>query len=197
MLHRSKPDPILSKDDATAVESAPRSVLMTDRSAPGWAAIFGALFSFGGSLCLIGVGLLASFFQSVVAQGGEVRMIAVLVGLGLVLLTGFLVLEVAHTRALAGYRFLREENTRRFRAYAALPAFFLLTFVHPIAGLAIPFGLAIGLGMQWLLFRWARLMPIGNLSQAKPSLFCRAATAPARTWRRAPPATRRCLTAWF
>jgi ABC-type multidrug transport system ATPase subunit len=157
MLHRSKPDPILSKEDATAVESAPRSVLMTDRGAPGWAAIFGALFSFGGSLCLIGVGLLASFFQSVVAQDGEVRMIAVLVGLGLVLLTGFLVLEVAHTRALAGYRFLREENTRRFRAYAALPAFFLLTFIHPIAGLAIPAGMAIGLGMQWLLFRWARL----------------------------------------
>ncbi len=159
MLHSSPIDENIPPPQRPAQLADGPPVQSADRSAPRWAVLLGAIFTFGGSLCLFALIVLIGLFQTLVAIDGEVTMVPVLIGVAAVLLLAVLTLEFSHIRALAGFPLAREENARRFRAWAAMPAALMLTVLHPLLGLAIPLGIAAGYGALKLLFRWSDLEP--------------------------------------
>jgi len=132
---------------------------LADRSTPSWATFLGAMFTLGGSLCLLALILLLGLFQTIVAIDGEINMVPILLGVACVLLLGVLLFEFSHIRALAGFRLIRERNAIKFRAWAALPATLILTFIHPLCGIAIPISIAVGYACLKVLPRWSDQEP--------------------------------------
>jgi ABC-type multidrug transport system fused ATPase/permease subunit len=119
-------------------------IYMSDRSSPRWALALGAVFTVTIALCITALIILSVFFQTIVGIEGETAMVPALLGVGVTFLVGMLVLEYAQIRALAGFRRLRERNSRKIRAYMTVPLFLVLTFIHPLSGLALPIGVGVG-----------------------------------------------------
>ena len=118
-------------------------LLMIDRSAPGWAKPLSWFFSLGTGACILGACILTIFFLDMAAYPQEPMMAVILACVGLIPVLGILIFEFSHAKALSGYRIFRMRNSTISQAYLALAAFFLLEFVHPLLGLAIPFGAAL------------------------------------------------------
>lgn len=118
-------------------------VEMIDRSAPKWVQPISWFFAIGTASCILGICVLALFFVDLAIMARQPIMALLLVGLGLIPVLGIMIFEFSHARALAGYRTFRERNTINAQAFAAVIAFVLLEFIHPILGLAIPVGVAL------------------------------------------------------
>ena len=100
---------VISKDDLVPLK-------VSDRSFPPWAFTLGALFTIAHQVCCYALALLAVFFVTTVVHQGEVGMAPILTGIGAVFMLCLLVVNFAHTRALSGYRNLREEHADRISA---------------------------------------------------------------------------------
>ncbi|KNG93414.1 ATP-binding cassette domain-containing protein [Pseudaestuariivita atlantica] len=142
--------PVMSEDAMT----------MSDRGSPDWSRGISYLFTAVSSLSLLSVAILAVFLTDLVAMEGN-RILAWLLGAaGIVPVLGALVMDMAHARALSGYRENRMANDRAARAAIGVLAALVLTMVHPL--LAI--GLAAGAVLGWLglrgLHRFARKEPL-------------------------------------
>lgn len=155
--------PTIKQDDAPDAEeehlpdfTAPA---MQDRSEQGLTNLIGALFSVGSFLCLIALSVLTLFFVRIVAQGGEVGMLPVLVALGMSFILGMLLLDVTHSRALAGYRAARERNARRSRSIAGGVLCLVLGMIHPMMALAIPISAGVGCLGHFILYRFFQSEP--------------------------------------
>ncbi|RVV96548.1 ATP-binding cassette domain-containing protein [Mesobaculum littorinae] len=110
---------------------------MAARALPAWAGVLSSAFTAGAGLCLLSLGLLAVFFQALVAEEGQTLLAPLLAAVGLVPVLGSLMLDYAHTRALAGYRALRRAQTRRAEAGLALLAGGVLAVLHPLLCLGV------------------------------------------------------------
>ena len=133
-----------------------QSLRMADRSFPRWAKSLVALFTLSQQVCLYGLTLLAAMAVSVVAQQGELSMAPVFFGLGVAMMVIFVILCVAQTRAMRGYRQLREAQERRTAAYISITIFVVLTALHPLAGTAILLGAGLGYLAHYVLAKASR-----------------------------------------
>ena len=153
-----KPEPEQETDDNAEPQRVKTGML--DRADQKLTNFIGALFSVGSFLCLVGLGILALFFVSIVAEDGEIGMLPIFCGLGLSLIFGMLLLEFTQARALAGYRAARERNARRSRAIASGFLCVLLGMIHPVMALAIPISAAAGCLGHFVINRIARNEPL-------------------------------------
>lgn len=150
------------KAEPTLEEGPPfiSSPQMLDRSEQKLTNFIGTLFTVSSFVCLIAISILGLFFIKIVAQGGEIGMLAIFLALGLSLTAGMLLLEFTHAKALAGLRAVREQNARRARAFASLVLCLVLGMIHPLMALAIPLSAAIGLLGHFLLHRLSKTEPL-------------------------------------
>ena len=152
MLSTDKPDKDTDlTDDGLLLPDEPDAadIQMTDRTAPGWALGISHILSIAAFALLCALAVFTIFFDALVIKDG-VRIAGPLLAAGaMVPVVGLLVLEFAHSRALAGYRHARATSARRGQAIAALVVAGGLTLLHPLAG--APIALAIGLGAVGLL----------------------------------------------
>ncbi|MEM9850441.1 MAG: ATP-binding cassette domain-containing protein [Pseudomonadota bacterium] len=130
-----------------------QDMVMMDRAAPGWAGVLAWIFSSAMVACLVGLGVLALFVQDLVVAGGDTAMAPVLAALALVPALGLVILEVAQTRALAGYRLYRAAHGRAAEAAAGALAGLVLAFIHPLLGLPMLLGAVLTWGIVRLLTR--------------------------------------------
>ncbi len=142
-------------------------IRMSDRSAPAWAGFLAAVFAVASGVCLLGAALMAAFFQSLVAERGELILAPLLLAVGAVPVIGSLILDYAFSRALAGYRRIRHRLFRQAQAYLAGLIFAALSLVHPLLGLGIPASAAVSAGGLWLLSRRARAEPLWDFKPAE------------------------------
>ncbi|MEJ5218266.1 ATP-binding cassette domain-containing protein [Cognatishimia sp. D5M38] len=147
---------VISKDDLVPLK-------VSDRSFPPWAFTLGALFTIAHQVCCYALALLAVFFVTTVVQQGEVGMAPILTGIGAVFMLCLVVVNFAHTRALSGYRNLREEHADRISAGLSGVIFLALCVVHPLAGGAILVGCTVGLLAHILVSRLARMEPFWEI----------------------------------
>ena len=129
---------------------------LMDRSQPRLTSIIGGLFSLGSFLCLIAVSVLALFYVTIVALGGEVVMIPIFTALGASLVAGMLLLDFTHAKSLAGYRAAREKTALRSRAMASVFICILMGMIHPLMACAIPLSAGLGCLGHYLLKRLGR-----------------------------------------
>lgn len=149
-------DSALKIDDSEDSAPAPLragDMQVQDRSLPSWALVLSCLFSATASICLLGIALLAIFFASLVAEQGETLMSPLLAMIGIVPVIAALMLDYAHSRALAGYRQLREAHVRRVEAGVAGAAFLVLSLLHPLLGIGIALAAGLSSLAAWALGR--------------------------------------------
>lgn len=162
-----------TQDTGTAARQPAGSDLwMVDRTSPSWALVLSALFTVGSLTCLFAVAVLGIFFVKVVAQGGEIGMLPILIGLGVTFMTSVMVLEFAHTRALAGFRAVRELYANKTSAVVGVILFVLLTIIHPLAGIAIPASAAVSALGYFLLAKRKQREPLWDfLPEEAPAVL--------------------------
>ncbi|MDT0683178.1 ATP-binding cassette domain-containing protein [Roseicyclus sp. F158] len=116
---------------------SPAGLPMAARALPIWAASMSTAFTVGAGICLLAIGLLAVFFQTLVAEEAQTLLAPLLAAIGIVPVIGSLVFDYAHTRALAGYRALRLAQARRANAWLGGAAALMLAILHPLLGLGV------------------------------------------------------------
>ncbi|GGE51635.1 hypothetical protein GCM10011517_19200 [Actibacterium pelagium] len=126
---------------------------------PGWVRIVSYVFTLGTSLCILSISVLAVFFQSLVVDEQQLILSPLFAMVGAVAVFGILLMEFAHSRALAGYR----EDRRKLAQYAqggigVLIALFL-ALVHPLLALPSLIAAAISFGGLSLLTKYMRKTP--------------------------------------
>lgn len=152
---KSRPDS-QSQETDPGFETRHAAPLMRDRSAPTGLGTLSFLFIFGREACAVAISLLAVFFQSMVAQGGQTVMAPLLMLLGCAPLLGILIFDVGYARAFSGLADLRRVMAVRARAVIAVVIAGAFTVLHPI--LALPFLGAIALSamLSWATQRYLR-----------------------------------------
>ncbi len=153
-------------DSLKAIEMSDVEIRMTDRAAPAWAGVLSTIFTVTSGVCLLSAAVMAVFFQSLVAERGELILAPLLVAVGAVPVLGSLILDYAHARALAGYRKIRRELALRVRAGLAVVVFLSLMVVHPLLGIGLPVMAVIVAGGLRLLSTALRKEPLWDF---KPS----------------------------
>lgn len=108
-----------------------------DRAFPPWAAALTTLFTVARMACAYGVAVLTAFFVSIVAQQGEVNMLAILIAVSAAALGSLIILDFAFIKALAGYRYLREKQDDTAGFMLSVAIFIAMSILHPFAGGAI------------------------------------------------------------
>lgn len=170
--HAEHPNSEEGQTETTSLTPAGSKVEMQDRTSPRWALILSAFFTIGRLTFLFAVPVLGVFFVTVVAQGGEIGMLPILVLLGVTFMVSVFVLEFAHTRALAGFRSLRESYANKTAAVVAVVVFILLTTIHPLAGLAIPASAAVSTLGYFILAQRKQREPMWDfLSSEAPAVL--------------------------
>lgn len=153
MLHSRELD-MPTDEFASDQDSPPETTIeMTDRASPRGALVLGGIFTLGSATCLTAVIVVLVLLLDLVAGGGETNMVPPMFGIGAIFIFGMLALDFTHSRALAGFRRLREENRMRVQALLALPVFLVLSVIHPLAGLGLPLGIGTGALALWGLSR--------------------------------------------
>ncbi len=135
-------------------------VQMIDRSAPTWAQPLSWFFASGSAICILSICVMTVFFADLSVKVQQPLVAILLAGLGVIPVLGILIFEFSHAKALAGYRIFRERTEVVAQAFVALVAFVLLTFIHPVLGLAIPIGTVLIFGISRLLNRFSRREPM-------------------------------------
>lgn len=131
-------------------------VRMRDRGIPKWAFPLSVFFTLGISICMIGLSVMAVFLHSLAAQPGEDLLALILAGVAVVPVLGVLLLEYAQAKSLAGYRYARERSAVVAKAVMAVVVFFVLEFLHPLLGLAIPLGALLAWGVTAGFYRFSK-----------------------------------------
>ncbi|MDD9921253.1 MAG: ATP-binding cassette domain-containing protein, partial [Boseongicola sp.] len=125
-------------------DPGPKGIPVTDRNSPGWVRVFSWVFSICSFGLIASLAVFASFFDSIVIESGERFVVPLLFLGGVTALLGLLLFEFAHARALAGYRPSRGIFASQAQAFAGIFLAGVLTFVHPLAGVGIALGTAVG-----------------------------------------------------
>ena len=139
-------------------------IMMAARSLPSWAALLSTAFTVGSGICLLSLGVLAVFFQSLVAERSQTLMAVILVVLGTIPVLGALLFDFAHIRALAGYRSLRLAQARRASAGLAVLVALLLGILHPLLPLGILLAGLAGLAASYALSRRSTTEPLWDMT---------------------------------
>lgn len=168
-MSENRPLPDRSIKTLSPAHSEP--LIFRDRAVPAWTRGLSFLFSLGGGICLLAVAVFLTFFYEMVAQDRQ-QILAPLLALGaLVPIVGILIFEVGHTRALAGYRYIRLRNAAGVRVLVAVLAGGVFALLHPI--LAAPF--VIGAGLSWaicmLAAKWAVKEPMWDFLPQEAASF--------------------------
>ncbi|PYE86000.1 ATP-binding cassette domain-containing protein [Pseudoroseicyclus aestuarii] len=164
---QAQPAPPSRWSRATDAAEPQTAILCAPRSLPSWAATLSAVFAIGAGLCLLAVGLLAVFFQALVAEQAQPVFALLLALVGLVPVLGALLFDFAHGRSLWGYRVLRGAQARRAQAGLALLVGVLLGVLHPLLALGVALSGLGGLAGGWLLSRRDRAEPLWDVTPAE------------------------------
>ncbi|MBT0957975.1 ATP-binding cassette domain-containing protein [Alphaproteobacteria bacterium KMM 3653] len=140
-------------------------ITMSDRAAPGWARGLSYAFALGSGGCVLAVAVMAVFFQSLVVTEFQGRLAPIFVAVGLVPLTGIMLFEYAHSRALAGYRQARRAFFLRGQAALALVVMLVLGMVHPLLALPIALSAILAYLGQTYLARRKTIEPYWDFSR--------------------------------
>ncbi|MBO9396354.1 ATP-binding cassette domain-containing protein [Shimia sp. R9_2] len=142
----SPPQNAMEASRRSAGPTDAQPVPFQDRATPMWATAISILFSLGSGLCLLSVAIFVVFFYEQVALNGQTLLAALLAVGAVVPLLGMIIFEVGHSRALAGYRYMRLRHAVTGRAVVGLFACAIFAVFSPY--LAVPFVLTAAL--SWL-----------------------------------------------
>jgi len=125
-----------------------------DRRSPGWARAISGIFAVLIGLCWLAAALSALFFQSLVAEQGELGLAPVLLAIVAVPILGAIGLDYAHARAMAGFRSERRKTFVRVQGWMGLIVALAFGLVHPLLLFPVLVAGLLGVAVFWLLSRF-------------------------------------------
>ncbi|MEP3299568.1 MAG: ATP-binding cassette domain-containing protein [Pseudoruegeria sp.] len=143
----SKVTPTVDILAAEALASSHSPIVMADRSTPRWMSAVSFIFSATAGICWIAIAILSMFFQELVAEQGNLYMSTILALLGVAPLLGLLIVDIAQSSVLAGYRYARSLSETRARGILAFIVMVALATLHPLLLLPTTAALLVGLAI--------------------------------------------------
>lgn len=158
-LPASMQDPLIDKTNVV--------LTLQDRALPWWALGISSVFTISSSLCWIAAAVTALFFQANVAEQGNAYLAPILGLVAAMPVLALLVLDFAHNKALAGFRYTRMGNETRVRALVAGLIIVAMALVHPLLAVGLLAGAALVFAMAKVFLRLQAKEPMWDFTPAE------------------------------